>query len=63
MQPNPLTGRFLPETKRNQFGGSLGGPIVENQLFFFGDYQGTRSNAGRIAAADRADGGGPHAAT
>ena len=25
--PNPLTGRHIPETSRDQFGGSLGGPI------------------------------------
>ncbi|MET0164468.1 MAG: TonB-dependent receptor, partial [Vicinamibacterales bacterium] len=44
--PDPLTGRFLPETKKNQFGGSLGGPILQNRWFFFGDYEGTRSTVG-----------------
>lgn len=43
---NPLTGTYLPDSKRDQFGGSLGGPIVKDKFFFFGDYQGTRSNVG-----------------
>jgi hypothetical protein len=28
--------------KQNQFGASIGGPIIKNKTFFFGDYQGTR---------------------
>ena len=28
--------------KRNQYGGTLGGPIVKNRLFFFAGYQGTK---------------------
>ncbi len=32
--------------KRNQFGGTIGAPIVKNKVFFFGDYQGTREVRG-----------------
>jgi hypothetical protein len=45
-RPDPITGRVLPENKRDQFGGSIGGPIATNKFFFFADYQGTRSKVG-----------------
>ena len=36
----------FPVGLKNQFGGSIGGPILKNKLFFFGDYQGVRSKVG-----------------
>ena len=47
--PDPVTGRLLPAAKYNQFGGSIGGPIVRNRAFFFADYQGTRQILGSSA--------------
>ncbi|HEV2836509.1 MAG TPA: TonB-dependent receptor, partial [Pyrinomonadaceae bacterium] len=39
-------GESKPKYIRNQFGGAIGGPIVRNRTFFFGDYEGTRSREG-----------------
>ncbi len=36
-----------PEFKRNQFGGSIGGPIKKDKLFFFLGYESLRENLGR----------------
>ncbi len=45
-QRDPLTGKFIPDTLRNQFGGAIGGPIIKDRFFFFGDYEGLRSKTG-----------------
>ena len=42
-------GFFYTQTEaydQNQFGGTIGGPIKKGKVFFFGDYQGTRTNEG-----------------
>jgi hypothetical protein len=36
------------EFRNNQFGGTLGGPIKKNKVFFFGDYEGTRKRQGTV---------------
>ncbi len=42
-QPKSLA---FPGGLKNQFGGSIGGPILKDKIFFFGDYQGVRQKVG-----------------
>jgi Carboxypeptidase regulatory-like domain len=39
----PTRGVFI----QNQFGGTIGGPIKKNKMFFFADYQGTKQILGQ----------------
>src|SRR3989441_2911711 len=40
-------GKPLKDFRRNQFGGSVGGPIVKNKMFFFGAAEGIRETLTR----------------
>lgn len=40
---SPTRGAF----RQNQFGGTFGGPVVHNKVFYFVDYQGTRQVQGQ----------------
>jgi hypothetical protein len=45
-EKNKQTGKFIPDTLRNQFGGAIGGAVIKDRLFFFGDFDGLRSKTG-----------------
>ena len=46
---NFFDGPQIPSFKRNQFGGSIGGPIIPKRTFFFADYEGIRQSKGITA--------------
>lgn len=41
----------VPAFRQNQFGGTLGGPIIRNRTFFFTSYEGFRKSGARAATA------------
>lgn len=43
---NIVAGTEKSNLKLDQFGGSVGGPIIKNKLFFFGSYEGYRVTSG-----------------
>lgn len=62
--PNPQGTIGLPKgaMRWNLFGGTIGGPIIKNKLFFFADYQGSRFDhppaAGTLTVLSTAERGG-----
>lgn len=43
------TGQQRPDSKMNQYGADLGGPILKNKIFFFGSYGGVKKTFSNTA--------------
>lgn len=50
---NAIGGGKQQVLKQNQFGGTIGGPLKKDKLFFFGSYQGTRQRNGVASQGSR----------
>ena len=50
---NNRSGAPKQERKQHIYGGTLGGPIIKDKLFFFADYQGSRQDAPGLRAPRR----------
>jgi len=50
-----LLGRPDPTLEKNQFGGSVGGPLVRNRAFYFVTYEGLRQTLGQTQAINVPD--------
>ncbi|MGH9501078.1 MAG: carboxypeptidase regulatory-like domain-containing protein [Terriglobales bacterium] len=49
--PNFFDQGSAPPFQRNQFGASLGGPVINGKTFLFGDYEGLRQRLHQTSAA------------
>ena len=44
--PDKVTGKLIPSSRWQQYGATIGGPVIKDKLFFFGDFQLTRQKNG-----------------
>lgn len=51
MDASDYAANAVQPLKQNQFGGTLGGPLIKDKTFFFGYYEGFRNRQGETASA------------